>query len=182
MKAEKIVSIVDLIKMQKLTWVDALGNKVVIEDLKATDAVYEEALLRREELLETLANYDDAVMTKVLEEKPVSVEEIQKGIKNAITNNPNEVALVMCGSALKNRGIQPLIQAVVDYLPSPYDRLNFDLVSNTTGAVKKMKASNHKLVALAFKTMTHKSLGPLTYMRIYSGSIKAGVPFFNANR
>ena len=105
MKAESIEAIVDLIRMQKITWTDALGNKVVIEDLKETDAAYEEAVLRREEMIETLANYDDEVMTKLLEEKPISIEEIQKGIKTAIATRPNEVALVMCGSALKNRGI-----------------------------------------------------------------------------
>lgn len=136
----------------------------------------------REEMIETIAEFDDNVMTKLLEEEEISVDDIKSGIRNALDNHPKEVALVLAGSALKNRGIQPLMEAVVDYLPSPNQRLQYELVSAKTKQVRKMKASQQKLVGLAFKTLPHAKLGLLTYIRMYSGSILKGSPFFNSTQ
>lgn len=182
MNNEEITHLVDLVGMKKIRWMDELGNTVQIDPIQDDDPDFTEATLRRDELIETLAEFDEKIMEKYLEGQTINELELKQGIRRALRDFPNEVTFILCGSALKNRGIQPLIQSIVDYLPAPSDRLEFEMISQKTGAKRKLRASDHRLAALAFKSLSNKDVGNLTYVRMYSGCIEVGKPFFNATR
>ena len=140
----------------------------------------EKAATFRQAMVDTVVELDDDIMEKYLETGEVSIEELKSLIRKATIGN--EIIPVMCGSSLKNIGVQPLLDAVVDFLPSPSDIASysgFDLKDNT----KKIEVEandNESFTALAFKTLTDPFVGKLTFLRVYSGTLKVGSQIFNA--
>ncbi len=172
--------VIDLIKMKAIIWdSDVLGatfsEKDIPEDLADKASEY------RSKIIETLADYDDALMEKYLEGEDVSEDEIKAAVRKATIGN--EVTPVLCGTAFKNKGVQPLLDAVVDYLPSPVDIPPVKGVNPENGEEIDRKADDKEpLSLLAFKIMSDPYVGRLTYFRVYSGTLKAGSYAYNSTK
>ena len=180
--------VIDIVAMKGLLWANddktSKGDHYDVVDIPAEFA--EKAAEYRAKLIETLADVDDAVMEKYLEGEDVSNEEIKAGIRRAIIASTTDatVTAVLCGSAFKNKGVQPMLDAVVDYLPSPLD------IGAVTGHSVKDEAVletrepefDAPLSALAFKIQTDPHVGKLTYIRVYSGTLTAGTQVLNSTK
>ncbi|UPO75811.1 MULTISPECIES: elongation factor G [Arthrobacter] len=178
--------VVDLLEMRALTWRgDAkgdvtMGAKYEVEPIPAD--LQEKAEEYRAMLVETVAEASDELMNKYLEGEELTVEELKAGIRKLTVNS--EVYPVLCGSAFKNRGVQPMLDAVVAYLPSPLD------VPNITGhdirdeevTLERAADANAPFAALAFKVVTHPFFGRLTYIRVYSGHAASGTQVMNSTK
>jgi len=171
--------VIDLIRQRLITWdEDSLGLLYDISDIPSN--MMPETEKYREKLIETLAEIDDVIAEKYLEEKEITEEEIISSIRNATLSL--SVVPVMCGTALRNKGIQLILDSITNFLPSPEDIPPIEGVNPVTKAIEKRR-SNIKgpLAALAFKVMLDEGR-KITYMRIYSGKIKAGEDIYNASR
>ena len=178
-QAEAFKGVVDLIRRQLVTWDNAtLGSSYTYSDIPADMIPQVEQY--REQMIETLAEIDDEFADKYLEGKDISVDEIVKVIRKATLSL--RVVPVMCGSALRNKGVQPIMDAVVAYLPSPEDVPPIKGINPVTHT-EETRLSNHKepLTALAFKIMQDEGR-KLTYLRIYAGEIQAGQEIYNASK
>jgi elongation factor G len=141
----------------------------------------EEARIRREELIETVAELDDQVLISYLEGRHIPAAELDKAVRRATLDNV--VTPVLCGSALRNRGIQPLLDAVVDYLPSPVDVPPIDGAHPKTGEkIQRQPADHEPFAALAFKIVADPYVGRLAYFRVYSGKVSQGSLVYNSTR
>jgi len=179
MKNETFYGVIDLIRQKLITWdEDSLGLLYDISDIPSN--MMPETEKYREKLIETLAEIDDVIAEKYLEEKEITEEEIISSIRNATLSL--SVVPVMCGTALRNKGIQLILDSITNFLPSPEDIPPIEGVNPVTKAIEKRR-SNIKgpLAALAFKVMLDEGR-KITYMRIYSGKIKAGEDIYNASR
>ncbi len=169
---------IDLLTLKKMTWAGSdLGEKFVQSDLEGSEL--DEAKLYRDELLEALADYDDELAEAYLGGEEISSETMEKAIRVATIKHG--FIPVLCGSAFKNKGVQPLLDAVVKYLPSPLDK----------GEVKGHDAKDYEKIvtrkpddkdlfsALAFKISSDPFVGQITYIRIYSGELTAGTQVYN---
>ena len=178
--------VVDLLEMRALTWRgDAkgdvtMGAKYEIEPIPAD--LQEKAEEYRAQLVETVAEASEELMDKYLEGEELTVAELKAGIRKLTINS--EVYPVLCGSAFKNRGVQPMLDAVVDYLPSPLDVPNIKGhdVRNEEIVLERAADANAPFSALAFKVVTHPFFGRLTYIRVYSGHAASGAQVFNATK
>jgi elongation factor G len=175
------VGVVDLLQMRALTWrgETKMGEDYTVEEIPAD--LQAQAEEYREKLLEQLSDLDDSIAEKYLEGEEISVAELKAAIRKATlagTGNP-----VLTGSAFKNKGVQPMLDAVVDYLPSPLDVPSIDgtLMDGETPAVRHSDEAE-PLSALAFKIATDKHLGKLTYVRIYSGVLEQGGQVLNSTK
>ena len=138
------------------------------------------AATKREELLDAAANYDDDLMEKILMEEEIPVDQLKAALRAGVLSN--ELNLVFVGSAYKNKGVQELLDAVVDYLPSPLDVKDVEGTDPDSGETLTRKASyDEPFSGLAFKIMTDPFVGKLTYVRVYSGSAEAGSYVVNAS-
>ncbi|MDQ6914396.1 MAG: elongation factor G [Actinomycetota bacterium] len=174
--------IVDLVEMKAIVYEDELGTKVNVVDIP--DEVAAEAATAREHLLEEVSHFDDGLVELILEEAEVPAERLKQAIRKATL----EIKLtpVLCGSSFKNKGVQPLLDAVLDYLPSPLDVPPVEGVaagkSDADGATLTRQASDDEpYAALAFKIMADPYVGKLTYFRVYSGKLQAGSRILNAS-
>lgn len=173
------IGAVDLLRMQSVTYADELGSQVVYGPIPT--GLLEEAAARREALIEALAEIDDEIAEKYLEGEPISVESLQAVLRRATINN--QLVPVLCGSSLRNKGVQPLLDAVVDYLPSPLDLPAMQGEHPKTGQVVLCPPDPAgPLAALIFKVQTDPYMGRLAYFRVYSGVIKTGDTVFNVNK
>ncbi len=174
------VGVVDLIKMRAIIWdSDVLGAKFSEKEIPGELA--DQALEYRNMMIEKLSDFDDAIMEKYLEGEEISEEEIKKAIRKATIET--KLTPVLCGSAFKNKGVQPLLDAVVDFLPSPVDIPPVKGVDPKTGKEVERKASESEpLALLAFKIMSDPYVGKLTYFRVYSGTLKAGSYAYNSTK
>jgi elongation factor G len=180
------VGVIDLIHMRALVWPgDAkgdvtLGAKYEVQEIPADLA--EKAAEYRHHLVERVAEADDALMEKYLDGGELTAEEIQAGIR-ALTIS-SEVYPVLCGSAFKNRGVQPMLDAVISYLPSPLDvpAMVGHAVGNEDEKVVREPSAAEPFSALAFKVASHPFFGTLTFIRVYSGRISAGTQVLNATK
>ncbi len=175
------IGVVDLVEMRALTWrgETAMGEKYQIEPIPAELA--DQAAEWREKLLETLSEADDEILELYLGGEQISVAQLKAGIRRAtIADKLNPVLL---GSAFKNKGVQPMLDAVVDFLPSPLDvdHVTGVLQDGVTQAERKTDESE-PLSALAFKIATDPHLGKLTYVRIYSGVLENGAQVLNSTK
>lgn len=170
--------VVDLVKMKALTFSDGdLGSTV--EEIDIPSELLDEATMLREEMLESLADYDDEFAEAYLSGEELSVETVKKVMRTAVIEH--EFVPVLCGSAFKNKGVQPLLDAICDYLPSPIDRGE---VKGVGGKNKDKEDSRKPSVddafsGIAFKIATDPFVGSLTFFRIYSGSVKSGAQVYN---
>jgi elongation factor G len=172
--------VVDLIRMKSLIWHgEENGAKFVIGDIPPD--LKEEAELAREKMLESLAEVDDQLMEKYLEGQSVTVEEIVAGLRRATI--AIKAVPVMLGAAFKNKGVQPLLDAVIDYLPSPGDIPPVKGVHPDTGAELVRRADDSEpFSGLAFKIMNDPFVGQLTFFRVYSGVLEAGSTVYNSTK
>ncbi|GAB2626161.1 elongation factor G [Paractinoplanes abujensis] len=175
------IGVVDLVEMRALTWRGETqkGEDYAIEEIPAD--LVDSANEWREKLIETLADVDDAVMEKYLEGEELSLDEIKAAIRRAtIASKANPV---LCGSAFKNKGVQPMLDAVVDYLPSPLDIPAIEGTATDGETPMQRKPSNSEpFSGLAFKIQTDKHLGKLTYVRVYSGTLDSGSQVVNSTK
>jgi elongation factor G len=174
---EHFRGVVDLIEMRSLTWEDELGEKVQIGEIPAE--LMEQAQEYHHQLIDAVADHDDELMETYLEEESAVTPEMLKRALRAATLDIT-VTPVLAGSAFKNKGVQPLLDAVIDYLPSPLDVPPIHGVDPRTDHDLSRRASlDEPFSALAFKVMSDPFVGRLTYARVYSGQVKAGDKLLN---
>src|SRR5690606_852261 len=175
------VGVVDLLEMRALTWrgETAKGEDYTVEEIPADLA--DQAAEYREKLLETLSEVDDEILEKYLEGEELSVAELKAAIRRATI--ADKINPVFCGSAFKNKGIQPMLDAVADYLPSPMDvpAIEGTALDGDTPLQRKPSVSE-PFAALAFNVQTDRHLGKLTYVRVYSGKVEAGSQVVNSTK
>src|SRR6195952_1205906 len=173
--------VIDLINMKGLLWLtEGKGDTYETVEIPADHA--EEAREWRERLLETAAENDDELMEKYLEGEEPTVDELMAGIRRATI--ASKINPVLCGTAFKNKGVQPMLDAVVDFLPSPIDvgAIQGHDVKDESIVVERHADANEPFSALAFKIMSDQHLGKLTYIRVYSGKITKGTPILNSTK
>ncbi|HMM23187.1 MAG TPA: elongation factor G [Selenomonadales bacterium] len=171
--------LVDLVEMKAIVYTDDLGKTSeateIPEDLK------EQAELYRQNLLDAVAEGDDDLMMKYLEGEELTVEEIKEGIRKATI--ACKMTPVLCGSSYKNKGVQPLLDAVVDFMPAPTDIPAIKGVNPDTGAEDNRPADDQMpFSALAFKIMTDPYVGKLSFFRVYSGRLTSGSYVYNSTK
>jgi len=171
---------IDLIEMKGVFFDDeTLGAKFVVDEIP--DDLKEAAQEYREKLIESIADFDDALMEKYLEGAPVTREEIVAALRKGALSM--EIVPVLCGSAFKNKGVQLLIDAIIDFLPSPEDVPPMKGVDSKSGDEIERKAEDEApFSALAFKIMADSFVGQLTFFRVYSGVLKAGSYVYNSTK
>ncbi len=176
------IGVVDLVGMRALTWrgETAMGEDYAVEEIPAD--MQAKADEWREKLLETLSENDDAVMEKYLEGEELSEQEIKDGIRRATL--AASVTPVLTGTAFKNKGVQPMLDAVLDFLPSPIDveAVEGHKMGNEEELMTRKPSEDEPFSALAFKIMSDPHLGKLTYVRVYSGSLQTGTQVLNGTK
>jgi len=178
-KGEKFSGIIDLIAMQyRVYHQKSLG--ATFEDLPVPSDSMDRAKKGREELLEALTFYDDQLLEKFLNDEPIQAEEIKKAVRKATLDV--KVFPVLCGSAFRNQGVQKLLDAVVDFLPSPVDMPPVKGVNpEKNKEERRLPSDEEPFCALAFKIASDPHVGKLIYFRVYSGKLKVGSAVLNAN-
>ena len=171
--------LIDLVQMKAYVYYDEMGQDERIEDIPAD--MLDKAEEYRQNLLESVAEFDEVLMEKYLEGEDISEEEIKAVIRKATI--ANEMVPVCCGSSYKNKGVQNLLDAVVDYMPAPTDVENIKGVNPETGEEEERPSTDDApFAALAFKIATDPYVGKLCFMRVYSGTIATGTTVYNSNK
>ena len=172
--------VVDLVHMRALVWDDGMGEEWAVEEIPADLLAQAEAA--HHELIDVVSNHDDLIMEKYLGDETITPEDIQRALRTATLGS--HAVPILCGSAFKNKGVQPMLDAVVDYLPSPLD------IPPTMGTVPRKEGveverppdDSAPFSALAFKIMTDPYVGKLTYLRVYSGTLTKGSGVINSTK
>ena len=177
---ENFKGVVDLVQMKAIVWNDeSMGAKYDVEEIPAE--FVEKANEYREKLLEAAAEQDEALMEKYLGGEELSVEEIKKGIKIGCLNM--SLIPMLCGSSFKNKGVQTLLDAVVDYLPAPTEVAEIKGIDPKTEEELSVESSdNGAFAGLAFKIMTDPFVGQLTFVRAYRGKLESGSYVLNSTK
>jgi elongation factor G len=176
---EKFQGVIDLVSMKALRWVDELGEEMRQEPIPLE--MVERAMRFREALVEAAAEADEELTQKYLDGHPLAPAEIVRGLRKATLKY--DIVPVLCGASKRNKGVQPLLDAVVDYMPSPLDVAEVKGMHPKTGMVLTRRAADDEsLAALAFKIAADPHVGKLTYLRIYSGRLARGSMAHNASR
>jgi len=176
---DSFIGVVDLLTKQAILFEDELGSKPQYTDIP--EDLVETVKERRAELVERIAELDDALTMKYLEGETLTIDELKAALRQGVLNN--EVSPVFCGSSLKNKGVQPLLDAVVDYLPSPLDVPDVIGHNPKTGdEITRPPKDGAPPSALVFKIVTDAYVGRLAYIRVYSGTIKKGNNYLNATQ
>ncbi len=177
---DRFEGIVDLLAERAIFWDDSsLGERV--EEREIPEELREAAAVARERVVEAVADFDEAVAQRYLGDEPVPPDMLRKALRQATIDL--HVVPVLCGAAFRNKGVQPLLDAVVDYLPSPLDVPPVEGHHPDTGEPQRRKPDdNEPFAALVFKLMSDPHVGHLTYIRVYSGSVASGDQVLNASR
>ena len=169
--------IVDLIDMKADVYYDDMGNDVRVEEIP--DDMKEQAQEYHDKLIEAVAETDEDLMMKYLEGEELTKEEIKAALRKATISN--EIVPVVCGSSYKNRGVQKLLDAIVDYMPAPTDIEAIKGTNPETGEEEdRISSDDAPFAALAFKIMTDPYVGKLCFFRVYSGTLDAGTTVYNS--
>ena len=169
--------IIDLIDMKADIYYDDMGNDVRVEEIP--EDLKEQAQEYRDKLIEAVAETDEELMMKYLEGEELTKEEIKAALRKATISN--EIVPVVCGSSYKNRGVQKLLDAIVDYMPAPTDVEAIKGTNPETGEEEDRASSDDQpFSALAFKIMTDPYVGKLCFFRVYSGTVEAGTTVYNS--
>ena len=169
--------IVDLIDMKADIYYDDMGNDVRVEEIP--EDMKEQAQEYHDKLIEAVAETDEELMMKYLEGEELTKEEIKAALRKATISN--EIVPVVCGSSYKNRGVQKLLDAIVDYMPAPTDVPAIKGTNPDTGEEEERESNdNAPFAALAFKIMTDPYVGKLCFFRVYSGTVEAGTTVYNS--
>jgi len=173
---ESFKGVVDLVKMKAIIWDEASqGTKFDYVDIPAE--LLEQAKEWREKLVEAAAESDEELMNKYLEGNELTEEEIQKALRKRTIDG--EIQPMLCGTAFKNKGVQRMLDAVIEYLPSPVDIPPVDGEDDDGEQAQRKAEDTEKFSALAFKLMTDPYVGQLTFVRVYSGVLKSGDTVYN---
>jgi len=178
-KEESFIGIVDLITNKARIYKDDLGTQ--IEDTEIPEDIKELAEEYRTSMIESISELDEELMMKYLDGEEITIEELKVALRKGVCNN--EIVPVICGSSYKNKGVQMMIDAVIDYMPSPLDIpaiKGIDL--ETEEEVERPADDNQPLAALAFKIATDPFVGKLAFTRIYSGVMTSGTYVLNSNK
>ena len=171
--------LVDLITGKALTYTDDLGT--VVRSTEVPEELREEVALRRAQMLEQIVETDDALLEQYLEGEEIAPDALRRALRRATIQG--RLVPVLCGAALRNKGVQPLLDAVVDYLPSPLDVPPVRGAHPKTGEVlERRPEENGPLTALVFKVVSDPYVGRLVYFRVYSGKVRSGQAVLNATR
>jgi elongation factor G len=185
---DKFRGVIDLVKMKAITYKDeTMGADYDVNEIPAD--MLEEAKQYREKLIEKVSEHDDKLLEKYLSGEAITEDEIRAALRSrvikSVREEPTAFVVVICGSAFKNKGVQPLLDAVVDYLPSPVEIppiIGLDPNAKEETQIERPAADNAPFSALAFKIMTDPFVGQLTFIRVYSGVLNAGSSVFNATK
>src|SRR4029450_10011412 len=185
---DKFKGVIDLVKMKAITYKDeTMGADYDVADIPAD--LMAEAQQYREKLIEKVSEHDDALLEKYLHGQEITEDEIKKALRDrvikSVRNEETAFVPVICGTAFKNKGVQPLLDAVVDYLPSPLDVpaiTGLDPNAKEETLIERPAADDAPFSALAFKLMTDPFVGQLTFIRVYSGVLTSGSAVYNATK
>jgi elongation factor G len=171
--------VIDLLKMKALVWGEGMGETWETREIPAhLLAGAEEA---RHALIDVVSNYDDNVMERYVADDEITAEDLRKALRRATI--ASEIVPVLCGSAFKNKAVQPMLDAVVDYLPSPLDVPPTEGIEPRTGnTIAREHRDDEPFSSLAFKIMSDPFVGKLTYLRVYSGTLEKGTTVMNSSR
>jgi elongation factor G len=171
--------VIDLLKMKALVWGEGMGETWETREIPATLlAGAEEA---RHALIDVVSNYDDNVMERYVADQEITAEDLRRALRTATI--ASEVVPVLCGSAFKNKAVQPMLDAVVDFLPSPLDVPPTEGLHPKSGeTITREHRDDEPFSALAFKIMSDPFVGKLTYLRVYSGTLEKGTTVMNSSR
>jgi elongation factor G len=175
---DQFKGVVDLVEMKAVIWHDeTLGAKFDVVDIP--EGLLEQAKLYREQMIEAVSEFDDKLFEKFVEGAPLTIEEIKAGIRKATI--ALKIFPVICGSAFKNKGVQTMLDAVVDYLPSPLDIPDVEgtAIDDKNVKLTRKASDSEPFSALVFKIMTDPFSGQLAFFRVYSGKMNAGESIFN---
>lgn len=175
---DDFVGIIDLLDMKARIYKDDLGQEIEITDIP--EDMKELAEEYREKLVEAVAETDEALMEKYFEGEEISIDELKKAIRDAVISC--EMNPVFCGSAYKNKGVQLLLDAVVDYMPTPLDVPAIEGLDEDGNTDTRPSSDEEPFAALAFKIMTDPFVGKLAFFRVYSGSLESGSYIINATK
>jgi elongation factor G len=168
---DRFSGVVDLVAMKAIVWKnETQGAEFAVEPIPA--AMEAQVAEYRDKLLEAVAERDEALLAKYLNGEPVAEDAIKKAIREATIGL--QIVPVLCGAAFKNKGVQPLLDAVVDFLPSPLDVPPIQGVDSKGNTVERRPQADEPFAALAFKIMSDPYVGQLAFVRVYSGTLKAG--------
>jgi elongation factor G len=171
--------VIDLIRMKSIIYTDDLGTRSDVTEIP--DPLRAQAEAYREKIVEAAAELDDALATKYLEGKPLGEDEIRAALRKGTISA--KIVPILCGASFRNKGVQPLLDAVVDYLPSPLDIRPVEGRNPKRDTIEQRAPDPAGLFcALAFKIVTDPFVGKLTYFRVYSGTLRAGSYVYNATR
>ena len=170
--------IIDLVEMKQYMYTNDLGTDIQVGEIDA--AHLEDAEMYRDQLIEAVSNLDEELMMKYLECEEISIEELKAAIRRATINV--ELFPVLCGSAFKNKGVQLMLDAVIDYLPAPTDIPAIKGTLEDGTEVERHASDEEPFAALAFKVMTDPFVGKLTFFRVYSGTIQSGTYVLNSTK
>ena len=177
-KEDDFRGIIDLVDMKALVYIDDLGTKSEVTAIP--DDLMELAEQYREKLIESVAEHNDALLEKYFEGEPIKHEELVAAIREATIDL--DIVPVTCGSSYRNKGVQPLLDAIVDFMPSPLDVPPI-VGTNSNGNDESRKADdNEPFAALAFKIMADSFVGKLAFVRVYSGTLKSGSYVYNSTK
>src|SRR3954454_2061182 len=173
--------VVDLINMKALVWDDASGKGEEFDVVDIPAELVDDAEMYRHELVDALSNFDDNIMEKYIGDKEITADDLRKALRTGTI--AGDVVPVLCGSAFKNKGVQPMLDAVVDFLPTPLD-LPPVKGMDVKGIEELERQADDKepFSALAFKIMSDPHVGKLTYMRVYSGKLEKGAAILNSTK
>jgi len=177
---DKFKGIIDLVEMKAIVWdEESLGAKFHVEEIPAE--MSELAQEYREKMIEEIASHDDELMEKYLGGEELGIDEIRAAIRKSTIDI--QICPVICGSAFKNKGVQPLLDSVVDYLPSPVDIPAIKGIDSDTDAeIERIASDGEPFAALAFKIMTDPFVGQLCFFRVYSGVLNSGSYVYNSTK
>jgi elongation factor G len=185
---DKFIGVIDLVKMKAITYVDeTMGADYVVSEIPAD--MQADAQHYREQLIEKVSEADDRLLEKYLHGEEITEDEIKGALRtrviSSVRSKEGAFVPVICGSAFKNKGVQPLLDAVVDYLPSPVDIPSIEGLDPRKPEdlpIERKAADDVPFSALAFKIMTDPFVGQLTFFRVYSGVLNSGSTVYNATK
>ena len=177
-KEDYFQGIVDLIKMRAFIHKDDLGKEIEETDIPAD--MLEEAETWRQNMIEAACEQDEELMMRYLDGEELSEEDIKKGLRAGTINN--SIVTVCCGSSYKNKGVQELLNSIIDYMPAPTDIAHIKGVDLDGNEVERKTDDNEPFAALAFKIATDPFVGKLCFFRVYSGTLESGSSVLNANK
>ncbi|GAA9826165.1 elongation factor G [Helicobacter pylori] len=177
---DTFIGVIDLVQMKAIVWNnETMGAKYDVEEIPSD--LLEKAKQYREKLVEAVAEQDEALMEKYLGGEELSIEEIKKGIKTGCLNM--SLVPMLCGSSFKNKGVQTLLDAVIDYLPAPTEVVDIKGIDPKTEEEVFVKSSDDgEFAGLAFKIMTDPFVGQLTFVRVYRGKLESGSYVYNSTK